>query len=260
LQKKLPFEAAFLHLYPMEITKIYGIHALKEAIDAEMAVEKVYVQEDTQHTKIQSLLKECASLGATISYVPLEKLNKLSKARNHQGIVATISPIGFIDIEALIDQALEQTSAPIFMLLDQISDVRNFGAIVRSAVAAGAQGIIVQKKGGAPVNADAIKTSAGALFKIPVCKVDHIKDAILYLQAANINLIAATEKESQSIYDTDFSKGFALIMGSEGRGINPSVLTMVDTKVNIPINDQIDSLNVSVASAVILFEAIRQRQ
>lgn len=241
------------------VTKIYGIHALEEALNASMSISKVFAQSNQQHPKVKQLLNECAKQGATISYVPLEKLQKLSKGRNHQGIVATIAPVSFVSLEELIAKGQESESSALFLLLDQISDVRNFGAIIRSAVAANATGIIIQKKGGAPVNADTVKTSAGTLFKIPICKVDHIKDAIFHFQAEGIPLIAATEKGEHSLYDTDLKEAFALVMGSEGRGINPSVLKMIDKQLFIPISEEVDSLNVAVASAVILFEAQRQR-
>lgn len=243
----------------MELTKIYGIHALEEAITANMTIAKIYVQQDNQNNKIQKLLQHCSSLGATVSYTPIEKLNKLSKGGNHQGIVATISPIEFLSLEELIGNALTTSTTPVFLLLDQISDVRNFGAIIRSASAANVSGIIIQKKGGAPINADTVKTSAGTIFNMPICKVDHIKDAIFHLQAENIPTIAATEKTETTVYQADLTKAFALVLGSEGRGINPSVLKMCDQHVSIPIAKQVDSLNVSVACAVILFEAVRQR-
>ena len=242
-----------------QVSRIYGIHALEEALQASMNISKVFAQTNQQHPKVKALLNECAKQGATISFVPMEKLQKLSKGRNHQGIVANIAPVSFVTMEEMVTMATEASTPPLFILLDQISDVRNFGAIIRSAVAAGAHGIIIQKKGGAPVNADAVKTSAGTLFKIPICKVDHIKDALFYFQAEGIPLIAATEKGEQSLYDTELKSGFALVMGSEGRGINPSVLKMIDTQIHIPIAAEVDSLNVAVASAVILFEAKRQR-
>lgn len=241
------------------VSRIYGIHALEEALNSGMNIAKVFAQSNQQHSKVKTLLNACANQGATISYVPLEKLQKLAKGRNHQGIVANIAPVGFVSLEELIEKGANSETPPLFILLDQISDVRNFGAIIRSAVAANATGIIVQKKGGAPVNADTVKTSAGAIFKIPISKVDHIKDALFHFQAEGIPIIAATEKGDASLYKTDLKGGFALIMGSEGRGINPSVLKLADTQLHIPISDHVDSLNVAVASAVILFEAQRQR-
>ena len=149
---------------------------------------------------------------------------------------------------------------PLFLLLDQLSDVRNFGAIVRTAECTGVSGIIIQKKGGAPVNGAAIKTSAGAIFKIPICKVDHIKDAVFHMQASGIKVIAATEKTDNTVYDVSFTEPCAIIMGSEGKGINPSVLKVSDERAKLPILGEIESLNVSVACGAFLYEAVRQRR
>ena len=193
-----------------------------------------------------------------MSYVPVEKLNRLTKM-NHQGAVAHISPIDFYDLENLVEQVLASSETPLFLILDQLSDVRNFGAIIRTASCTGVHGIIVQKKGGAPVNGDTIKTSAGAVFKIPICKVDHIKDAMFYLQGSGIQVVAATEKASNTIYHTDLKQPIAIIMGSEGKGISPSVLKLVDQQAKLPMQGTIASLNVSVACGVFLYEVIRQR-
>ncbi|MFT6066630.1 MAG: 23S rRNA (guanosine2251-2'-O)-methyltransferase, partial [Polaribacter sp.] len=148
---------------------------------------------------------------------------------------------------------------PLFILLDQLSDVRNFGAIIRTAECSGVDGIIIQNNGSAPVNAETIKTSAGAAFKIPICKVDHLKDALFLLQASDIKIVAATEKTENSIYDINFKQPIAIIMGSEHRGINPSILKMVDYKAKLPLLGEIASLNVSVACGIFLYETVRQR-
>ena len=153
----------------------------------------------------------------------------------------------------------ESGKTPLFLLLDQLSDVRNFGAIIRTAECTGVNGIIIQKKGGAPINGDTIKTSAGAVFKVPICKVDHIKDAVFYMQASGIKVIAATEKTNNTLYDVSFKEPCAIIMGSEGRGINPSTLKVVDAKAKLPLLGEIESLNVSVACGAFLYEAVRQR-
>ena len=162
-------------------------------------------------------------------------------------------------LEALIEETLESNKTPLFLLLDQLSDVRNFGAIIRTAECTGVNGIIIQKNGSAPVNAETIKTSAGAAFKIPICKVDHIKDALFILQASDIKTVAATEKTEDSIYDINFNQPIAIIMGSEHRGINPSILKMVDYKAKLPLLGTIESLNVSVACGIFLYETVRQR-
>jgi len=159
----------------------------------------------------------------------------------------------------LVLDVVESGKTPLFLILDQLSDVRNFGAIIRTAECTGVHGIIIQKKGGAPVSADTIKTSAGAIFNIPICKVDHIKDALFYLQGSGITVIAATEKAEGTIYDLDLTNPTAIIMGSEGKGISSSVLKLVDERAKLPMHGEIASLNVSVACGVFLYETIRQR-
>ena len=191
--------------------------------------------------------------------VPVEKLDRLSKNSNHQGAVAQISPVEFHDLETLIEQTIASGATPLFLLLDQLSDVRNFGAIIRTAECTGVHAIIIQKNGSAPVNAETIKTSAGAAFKIPICKVDHIKDALFLLQASDIKTVAATEKTEDVVYDIELNQPIAIVMGSEHRGINPSILKMVDYKAKLPLLGEIASLNVSVACGALLYETVRQR-
>ncbi|MGR7813474.1 23S rRNA (guanosine(2251)-2'-O)-methyltransferase RlmB [Lacinutrix undariae] len=240
-------------------TTIFGIRAIIEAIKSGENIDKIFLQKGLKgelFTELEQLLKK-ERLNS--SYVPVEKLNRLTK-KNHQGAVAQIAPITFHDIEDLVLNAIESGKPPLFLLLDQLSDVRNFGAIIRTAECTGVSGIIIQKKGGAPVNGDAIKTSAGAIFKIPICKVDHIKDAVFHMQASGIKVIAATEKTDNTVYDVSFKEPCAIIMGSEGRGINPSVLSIADEKAKLPILGEIESLNVSVACGAFLYEAVRQRR
>ena len=173
--------------------------------------------------------------------------------------VAITSPIPFYSLEGLIEKIIQEKENPLFLILDQLSDVRNFGAIIRTAECTGVDAIIIQKKGGAPVTGDTIKTSAGAIFKIPICKVDHIKDAIFYLKASDIITIAATEKANETIYDLSLNKPLAVIMGSEGKGVSKSVLNIVDYKAALPLLGEINSLNVSVACGALLYEVLRQR-
>ena len=198
------------------------------------------------------------------SFVPIEKLNKLSKSdknrdQNHQGAVAKISSIAFTNIEELIEKVLDKDKIPLFLLLDQITDVRNLGAIIRTAECTGVDGIIIPTQGSAPVNSEAIKTSAGAAFKIPICKVNHILDAIYQLKAVDIQIVAITEKTKNTVYDIDFSKPTAIILGSEHKGISSSVLKNSDVKGKLPLLGEIESLNVSVACGVALYESVRQR-
>jgi 23S rRNA (guanosine2251-2'-O)-methyltransferase len=240
-------------------TAIFGIRAIIEAINSGSTISKVYLQKELNGNLFSELHKLIKQEGITTSMVPVEKLDRLSKHNNHQGAVAQISPVEFYDLDKLIQNTLEKKQTPLFLLLDQISDVRNFGAIIRTAECTGVNGIIIQKDGSAPVNAETIKTSAGAAFKVPICKVDHIKDALFILQASDIKTVAATEKTEDSIFDIDFNQPIAIIMGSEHRGVNPSILKMVDYKAKLPLLGEIESLNVSVACGAFLYETVRQR-
>lgn len=239
--------------------QIFGIRAIIEAVTSKtVTIDKVFIQKNVQGDLMKELLSVLKKNAIGFSYVPIEKLNKLTKG-NHQGAVASISPISFITIEDLVDTAINNKKNVLFLILDELSDTRNFGAIIRTASCTGVDGIIIQKHGAAPVNADTIKTSAGAVFQVPICKVDHIKDAIFYLQSSDIEIVAATEKASKTIYETDLKKSIAIIMGSEEKGINPSVLKIVNETAKLPMQGTIASLNVSVACGAILYEAVRQR-
>jgi 23S rRNA (guanosine2251-2'-O)-methyltransferase len=237
---------------------IFGIRAIIEAVQAGKSVDRVFLQADAQGELMKDLLKVLKRGDVNFTNVPVEKLNRLTH-NNHQGAVATISPIGFLTIEELVTATLASQEKPLFLILDQISDARNFGAIIRTAECTGVHGIIIQKSGAAPVNGDTVKTSAGAVFNIPICKVEHIKDAVFYLQGSGIKTVAATEKTEQSLYELNLNEPLAIIMGSEERGINPSVLKLVDEKAKLPMYGTIGSLNVSVACGAFLYEAMRQR-
>lgn len=238
--------------------QIFGIRAIIEAINAKKEIDKVFVQKDAQGDLMQDLMKTMKKNNINFSYVPIEKLNRLTP-NNHQGAVATIAPISFVALESLVEGVIESGKKPLFLILDQLSDARNFGAIIRTAECTGVDGIIIQKQGSAPVNGDTVKTSVGAVFNVPICKVDHIKDAIFYLQGSGIKTVAATEKTDQNIYDIDFNEPVAIIMGREDRGVNPSVIKIVDEKAKLPMFGTIESLNVSVACGAFLYEVVRQR-
>lgn len=237
---------------------IFGFRVIIEAINAGKTISKVYIQKGLSghlFSELNSLIKKH---NIPSSFVPVEKLNTLTKHQNHQGVVASISAVDFHQLEDVISE--NKSEAPLYLLLDQITDVRNFGAILRTAECTGVNAIIIPTQGSAPLNADAIKTSAGAAFKIPICKVSHLLDAIYQLQAENIQIVAITEKTDNNIYQADFSKPTALIMGSEHKGISPSILKIADTKAKLPLLGEIESLNVSVACGVALYEVVRQRQ
>lgn len=238
---------------------IFGIYPVKEALSSNVVFDKVFIQKGIDSDKIDNLIKDLEKANVTVNTVPSEKLNRLTRG-NHQGIVAVTSPVAFHSLESVVEKALESETAPLFLILDQITDVRNFGAILRTAECTGVNAVIIQKSGGAPVSGDTVKTSAGAIFKIPICKVEHIKDAIFYLQSSGISIVAATEKTDSEIYSLDLKKPLAMIMGSEGKGISRSVLSLVDERASLPLLGEINSLNVSVACGAFLYEVVRQRR
>lgn len=240
-------------------SKIFGLRAILEAIEAGQEIEKVYLQKELKGALAQQLQKIINENSISFSYVPIEKLNKLSRHQNHQGAVASISPISFHDLEQLVDSVFEQTKTPLFLVLDQISDVRNLGAILRTAECTGVNAVILPVHGSAPINADAIKTSAGAAFRIPICKVSHVLDALYHLKSLDIQVVSISEKAEKSIFDIDFNPPTALIVGSENKGISNNILKNSDQKGKLPLLGSIESLNVSVACGAVLYEAVRQR-
>lgn len=238
-------------------TEIYGIRAVIEAINSSKDIDKIFIQTGLKGKLIGQLESLIRKNKINFSYVPTQKLDRLSK-KNHQGVIARIAPIKFYTIDSF-SEVLEKSNNPFVLILDQINDVRNFGAIIRTAEISGVDGIIIQNSSSAPVNSDTIKTSAGAIFNIPICKVNHIKDAIYHLQSMNISIISASEKSEKNIYDVDLKVPLAIIMGSEQKGINKSVINLSNESVKLPMYGKIESLNVSVACGIFLYEVVRQR-
>ncbi len=241
-----------------EQTLIYGIRSVKEAIESEKSLNRVYIQRGLKGASAFDLIKTLNKKEIEISYVPIEKLNRFT-VKNHQGVVATIAPIKFLAIDQLSKIVEKKKDSCQILILDQISDVRNFGAIVRTAECSGVDCIIIQSSGSAPVNGDTIKTSSGAVFNVPICKVSHIKDAIFLLKQLNIKIYGATEKAEKNIYQADFKSSQAIIMGSEGKGLSKSIVALCDELIKIPLLGKIESLNVSVACGTILYEIVRQK-
>ena len=238
-------------------TEIYGIRAVIEAINSSKDIDKIFIQTGLKGKLIGQLESIIRKNKINFSYVPTQKLNRLSK-KNHQGVIARIAPIKFYTIDSF-SEVIEKSKNPFILILDQINDVRNFGAIIRTAEISGVDGIIIQNSSSAPVNSDTIKTSAGAIFNIPICKVNHIKDAIYHLQSMKISIISASEKSEKNIYDVDLKGPLAIIMGSEQKGINKSVINLSNESVKLPMYGKIESLNVSVACGIFLYEVVRQR-
>lgn len=238
-------------------TYIYGIRAIIEAIESGEEISKVYILKDGDGVLLNNLKTQVRNLKIATSFVPIEKLDHLVHG-NHQGAVAAISPITFASLETILETH-DDTSNSIYLLLDGITDVRNFGAIIRTAACTGVKAIVVASHGTAPINAATVKTSAGAAFTIPICKVDHIKDAVFLMQSYGITTFGASEKAKEIIYDVDASNSIALVMGSEDKGINPSTLKVLDKLVRLPMKGDIASLNVSVACGALLYEILRQQ-
>ena len=238
--------------------EIYGIRTVIEAIKSqEKTIDKIFIQIGLKGGLINELEALIRQKKIKSSYVPSQKLNKLSK-KNHQGVIARISPIKFYNLDEIIER-IEGKENKFILILDQISDVRNFGAIIRTAEVAGVDSIIIQNQSSAPITADTVKTSAGAVFNVPICKVSHIKDAIYHLQSSKIKIIAASEKSDKNIYDISLKESIAIIVGSEEKGISPGIIKLCDENVKLPMYGKIQSLNVSVACGVFLYEVIRQR-
>jgi 23S rRNA (guanosine2251-2'-O)-methyltransferase len=237
---------------------ICGLRAIIEAIDADVPVHKVFLQRGIKGSLAQQLEHLVRSKKISSSYVPVEKLDRMSPG-NHQGAVAQISQVAFKDFEEIASEIINKEKTPLFLLLDQITDVRNFGAILRTAECCGVHAVVVPKQGAAPLNQDAVKTSAGAAFRIPIARTDHLLDAVYYLQGSGIQTIAATEKAPETIYGLNLKAPLALIMGSEDRGISPAILKAADHRAKLPLLGEIGSLNVSVACGAFLYEILRQR-
>ena len=237
--------------------ELYGIRSVIEAINSSKDIDKVFIQTGLKGALIGKLESLIRKNKINFSYVPTQKLDRLSK-KNHQGVIARISPIKFLTMDQF-GEKLAAIKNPFVLILDQVNDVRNFGAIIRTAEISGVDGIIIQNSSSAPINSDTIKTSAGAIFNIPICKVNHIKDAIYHLKSIDISIVSASEKANKNVYDVDFTKPVAVIMGSEQRGINKSIINLSDEVVKLPMYGKIQSLNVSVACGVFLYEVVRQR-
>ncbi|GAA0891452.1 23S rRNA (guanosine(2251)-2'-O)-methyltransferase RlmB [Fulvivirga kasyanovii] len=237
---------------------IFGIRAIIESINSGKEIDKLLVQKGLNNDLIKELLKTAREHNVPISQVPAEKLNRVTR-KNHQGAIAFISAIRYASLDNIIDQTYQEGREPFFIILDRVTDVRNFGAIARTAECAGLDGIIIPSRGSAAINSDAMKTSAGALNYIPVCRVENLKNTITFLKESGIQIIACTEKTDQSIYEVNFNQPVAILLGSEEDGISPEYLKMTDTRGKIPMKGKIDSLNVSVSAAIAIYEAIRQR-
>jgi 23S rRNA (guanosine2251-2'-O)-methyltransferase len=237
---------------------IYGTRAVIEAIKAGRQIEKILIQSGLGNELVRELITVAKQHEVPFTYVPQEKLNRMS-SKNHQGVICLLSAITYASLHDIIDFAYSQGREPFILILDRVTDVRNFGAIARTAECAGVDCIVIGDKGNAPITSDAMKTSAGALSYLPVCREKDLKKTIKFLHDNGIMVVACTEKASKNVYDIEFTRPVALIMGSEEDGISDTLLREADELAKIPQHGKIESLNVSVAAGVVMYEVLRQK-
>lgn len=237
---------------------IFGLRPVIEAIEAGKTIDKIFVQNALQGPIYAELKAILAKNKIRPNYVPVEKLNRFTR-KNHQGVVAFISDVPFHKVEDIVPQLFEEGKTPFLLILDRLTDVRNFGAICRTAECVGIDAVVIPEKGAAPINSDAIKTSAGAIYNVKICKAPNLAHVVDFLQQSGISVFAASEKAEKLIYDVDFTEPCAVVMGNEETGISKEVLHHSDEKIKLPIEGKTQSLNVSVACGAILYEAVRQK-
>jgi 23S rRNA (guanosine2251-2'-O)-methyltransferase len=237
----------------------YGIRPVMEAIAAGQPIDKVLIRNGLKGEFFQEFFAAVRQQGIPFQFVPPGKLDRITR-KNHQGVIAFLSPVDFYRIEEVLPGLFEQGKNPFLLILDGVTDVRNFGAILRTAECAGVQGVIIPQKNFARVSEDTAKTSAGALYRIPLCRATSLEDAIEYLKKSGIQVIGVTEKTQTDYYQLDMSNPTALVMGSEDRGISPALMQKVHFLARIPLAGEIESLNVSVAAGIMIYEAVRQRK
>lgn len=237
---------------------IFGVRAVIEALKSDKEIDKIFIRRDMTNELSRELYAALAGREIPVIKVPVEKLTRLTM-KNHQGVIAFITPVTYQHIDDIIPTLYEEGKTPFVVVLDGITDVRNFGAIARTCECAGVDAIVIPIRGGASTNADAVKTSAGALLKLPVCRENNLTDTLKYLRQSGLTVVAATEKGTKSYTDIDYNVPLAIVMGAEDFGISPENLRLCDELVSIPIKGTIQSLNVSVAAGVLIYEALKQR-
>ena len=237
---------------------IFGIRAVLEAVEAGKEIDKILIKKDLQGELAQELFAAVKGLPVSVQRVPIEKLNRLTR-KNHQGVIAFISPVAYQRITDIVPLLYEEGKMPFIVLLDGLTDVRNFGAIARTCECAGVDAIVIPERGSVSVTADAVKTSAGALLHIPVCRERSIADALRYLQNSGVRIVAASEKAEVAYTAVDYTVPTAIVMGAEDVGISAQTMRLCEEQVSLPQMGRIGSLNVSVAAGIMIYEVVRQR-
>jgi len=248
----------FAKKMPSSEDMVFGLRPVQEAMRSGKEVDKMFVEQGARNPVLDEILSIARERNVNIQYVPAEKLNRLTR-KAHQGVVAFVSVVNYAQLENVVMDVFAKGEEPLILVLDGVTDVRNFGAISRSAECAGVHAILIPIKGSAQVNSDAMKTSAGALSYIPVCKSEDLYRSIRYLKDSGLSVVACTEKGDKKLYESTFKGPLCLVMGSEESGISNHILTLADQKTYIPLVGKVESLNVSVATGIILFDILRQR-
>ncbi len=234
---------------------VFGIQSVAEAIRAGQEIDKIMIYREQNFNEIQQL---AAEREIPVQRVPMEKLNQITR-KNHQGVIAFMSAIRYVSLHNILATIFEKGEVPLLLLLDRITDVRNFGAIARTAECMGVHAIVVPMRGAAQINSDALKTSSGALNYLPVCRENNLIDAVQYLQDSGVQVVVCTEKASQIVSNIDFASPTAIVMGSEEDGVSPDLIRRANMTIKIPMIGKVSSLNVSVAAGMVIYEAARQR-
>ncbi len=237
---------------------IFGVRAVIEAIEAGKEIDKILIKKGLQSELSKELFSALKGLNIYVQYVPVEKLNRITR-KNHQGVIAFISAVTYYQLDQVVPALYEEGKMPFLVMLGGVTDVRSFGAIARTCACAGVDALIIPSRGSVSVNADAVKTSAGALLSLPVCKENNIRQALQYLKQCGFRIIAATEKGKIDYTTTNYKEPVCLIMGAEDTGVPTDHLVLCDDWVRIPMKGKIASLNVSVAAGILIYEAYRQR-
>jgi len=237
---------------------IFGIRPVIEALKSGKEIDKVLVKKNLTGSLVSELYAELKKNGLKAQFVPAERIDKISKA-NNQGVVAYVSPISYYDLEDLLSEKFDEEKNPLIIILDGVTDVRNFGAISRTAECMGADAIVIPRDNSVRVTEDAIKTSAGALYNIPVCKVENLVDTVILVQQMGLNVVAASEKSYKNLFESDLKQPTAIVMGAEDKGVSQQLIRRIKDVYKIPTSGKTDSLNVSVAAGMFLYEALRQR-
>lgn len=237
---------------------IFGIHPVLEAIESGKEINKILILRSEQNENLLKIIQLARKKNIAVQRVPQEKLNRVTR-KNHQGVLAFLSPITYDILDEILPRMFEEGKNPLIVVLDGVTDVRNMGAICRSAECMGANAVVLPSKGGALINSDAVKTSAGAIFNLSICKVDELKDALNLIKQSGLNIVACTEKGNKLLSEGQFSNPTAVILGAEDTGINHQLLKMADQELRIPMSGKTESLNVAVSAGVVLYECARQR-